>query len=45
LGAQEKVFIRPPFFEYNCHAQTNTLLIFVAIACNFHEAQLLPFFL
>ena len=28
-----------------CHAQTNTLLIFVAIACNFHEAPLLPFFL
>ena len=21
-----------------CHALTNTLLIFVAIACNFHEA-------
>ena len=28
-----------------CHAQTTTLLIFVAIACNFHEAPLLPFFL
>jgi len=24
--------------------QTNTLLIFVAIACIFHEAPLLPFF-
>ena len=28
----------------NCHAQTNTSLIFVAIACIFHEAPLLPFF-
>ena len=27
-----------------CHAQTNTLLIFVVIACSFHEAPLLPFF-
>ena len=27
-----------------CHAQTNTLLIFVAIACIFHEAPLLPCF-
>ena len=27
-----------------CHAQTNTLLIFVVIACIFHEAPLLPFF-
>ena len=39
--------IRYPFaFSFIlCHAQTNTLLIFVAIACNFHEAPLLPFFL
>jgi len=27
-----------------CHAQTNTLLIFDAIACIFLEAPLLPFF-
>ena len=27
-----------------CHAQTNTPLIFVAIACIFHEAPLLLFF-
>ena len=27
-----------------CHAQTNTLLIFDAIAYIFHEAPLLPFF-
>ena len=32
-------------YSYMCHAQTNTLLIFVAIACNFHEAPLLPFIL
>ena len=33
-------------YEQLCHAQTtSTLLIFVAIACNFHEAPLLPFFL
>ena len=32
-------------FKTGCHAQTTTLLIFVAIACNFHEAPLLPFFL
>jgi len=30
---------------YSCHAQAITLLIFVVIACNFHEAPLLPFFL
>jgi len=36
----------PPGKVYvSYHAQTNTLLIFVAIACNFHEAPLLPFFL
>ena len=33
-----------PRSSYGCHAQTNTSLIFVAVACIFHEAPLLQFF-